>query len=172
VIFADITTGYTSVSRIPNRYTRKGGEMARALMVYATKNGETRRIGEFIAEGLRFEGVEVVIKKAGDITEASDLEGYAAYLFGSPTYHGTMLKSMETLLFRLENLPLRDAVGASFGAFGWSGEAPVRIFDTMKHVFGMKMVSEPLMLKAANLGGALKMAQDYGREVARAIGTD
>ncbi|BCS98247.1 hypothetical protein DSLASN_38790 [Desulfoluna limicola] len=143
--------------------------MARALVVYATKNGETRRIGDLIAEGMRFEGVDVVIKQASDIKDNSELEGYAAYVFGSPTYHGTMLKGMETLLFRLENLPLTGAVGASFGAFGWSGEAPPRIFDTMNHVFGMKMVKEPLMLKAASLGGAMKMAQDYGREVARAM---
>lgn len=34
--------------------------MKKALMVYATKDGETRRIAELIAEGLRFEGVEVV----------------------------------------------------------------------------------------------------------------
>lgn len=143
--------------------------MARALVVYATKNGETRRIGDLIAEGMRFEGVDVVIKQASDITDNSELEGYEAYVFGSPTYHGTMLKGMETLLFRLENLPLSGAVGASFGAFGWSGEAPPRIFDTMAHVFGMKMVKEPLMLKAASLGGGMKMAQDYGREVARAM---
>ena len=143
--------------------------MTKALMVYATKNGETQRIGELIAEGMRFEGVEVVIKKTTDITDTSELEGYSAYLFGSPTYHGTMLKSMETFLFRLESLPLQHAVGAAFGAFGWSGEAPVRIFETMKHVFGMTMVSEPLMLKAASLGGGMKMAQDYGRSVARAL---
>lgn len=143
--------------------------MAKALVVYATKNGETRRIGDLIAEGMRFEGVDVVIKQASEITDNSELEGYEAYVFGSPTYHGTMLKAMETLLFRLENLPLSGAVGASFGAFGWSGEAPPRIFDTMAHVFGMKMVKEPLMLKAASLGGGMKMAQDYGREVARAM---
>lgn len=143
--------------------------MAKALVVYATKNGETRRIGDLIAEGMRFEGVDVVIKQASEITDNSELEGYEGYVFGSPTYHGTMLKAMETLLFRLENLPLSGAVGASFGAFGWSGEAPPRIFDTMAHVFGMKMVKEPLMLKAASLGGGMKMAQDYGREVARAM---
>lgn len=143
--------------------------MAKALVVYATKNDETRRIAELIAEGMRFEGVEVDIKRTSDINESSEIEGYGAYIFGSPTYHGTMLKGMETFLFRLENLPLTDAVGASFGAFGWSGEAPIRIFDTMAHVFGMKMVNEPLMLKSSNLGGAMQMAHGYGREVARGL---
>jgi flavorubredoxin len=143
--------------------------MTKALMVYATKNGETQRIGELIAEGMRFEGVEVVIKKTTDITDTFELEVYSAYIFGSPTYHGAMLKSMETFLFRLESLPLQHAVGGAFGSFGWSGEAPIRIFDTMKHVYGMTMVSEPLMLKGASLGGGMKMAQDYGRDLARAI---
>jgi len=37
----------------------------------------------------------------------------------------------------------------------------------MTHIFKMNMVREPLMLKAADLGGGIKMAQDYGREIAR-----
>ena len=55
---------------------------------------------------------------------------------------------------------------AAFGAFGWSGEAPDRIFDTMQHVFKMKMVSGPLRLKASTIGGGIQMAQSYGKEIA------
>jgi hypothetical protein len=37
----------------------------------------------------------------------------------------------------------------------------------MKYIFKMNMVREPLRLKFADLGDGLKMAQDYGREIAR-----
>ena len=37
----------------------------------------------------------------------------------------------------------------------------------MKTVFKMDMVSGPLLLKSANLGGGLQMAQDYGRDIAK-----
>jgi len=59
--------------------------MTQALMVYATKNGETQRIAELIAEGMRFEGVNVVIKKTTDITDTSELEGYSATCFQGGT---------------------------------------------------------------------------------------
>ncbi|MBT4365204.1 MAG: nitric oxide synthase, partial [Desulfobacteraceae bacterium] len=57
----------------------------------------------------------------------------------------------------------------SFGAFGWSGEAPERIFDTMKHVLKMDMTGGALMLKKVGIGGALNMAHEYGREIAKKI---
>ncbi len=60
-------------------------------------------------------------------------------------------------------------VGASFGAFGWSGEAPDRIYNTMKNVFKMDMVKEALRLKSASLGGGTQMAQDYGRQIGKKL---
>ena len=57
-------------------------------------------------------------------------------------------------------------MGGAFGAYGWSGEAAERIFDTMKNIFKMEMVSVPLMLKTVAVEGGIKVAQDYGRELA------
>ena len=100
-----------------------------------------------------------------------DPAGYDAVVLGGATYHGDMMQPMKTLLFALEKSNLEGKVGASFGAFGWSGEAPGRIYDTMKHIFKMEMVNSPLMLKSASLGGGVKMGQDYGREIARKLAT-
>ena len=140
--------------------------MAKTLIVYATRTGETEKIGNLIAEGIRFSGHEANVVKLTDINKEEDLNGYDAVVFGSPTYHGEMVKGMKTLLFMAEKAELEGKVGGAFGAFGWSGEAPDRIFETMKNIFKMNMVSIPLRLKSANLGGGLKMAQDYGREIA------
>lgn len=140
--------------------------MAKAIIVCSTRAGETRRIGELIAEGMRFSGIEVWVVDVKDITSETDLAGYDAYVFGSPTYHGDMLQSMKTMLFMAEKAGLENKPGGAFGAFGWSGESPERIYGTMKNVFGMNMVGEPLMLKNSSLGGGIKMAQDYGREIA------
>ena len=78
---------------------------------------------------------------------------------------------MKTMLFLAEKANLEGKVGGSFGAFGWSGEAPDRIFDTMTNIFKMDMVSGPLRLKSASLGGGTQMAQDYGREIGNKLGT-
>jgi len=141
--------------------------MPKALIVYVSRTGETNRIAEFIAEGIRFSGFEAEIVNAANIKKEPQLQGYDAVLFGSPTYHGEMLQAMKTLLFLAEKAGLEEKVGGAFGAFGWSGEAPERIYDTMKHVLKMNMVGAPLMLKSASLEGGLQMAQDYGRRIAK-----
>ena len=143
--------------------------MAKALIVYTTRTGETQRIGELIAEGLRISGHEAVVASDKDIQKEADLAGYDAYIFGSATYHGEMMQGMKTLLFLAEKSDLAGKVGAAFGAYGWSGEAPGRIYDTMLNIFKMNMVTEPLMLKSSSLGGGITMAQDYGREVAKKL---
>lgn len=145
--------------------------MAKALIVYATRAGETRQIAELIAEGLRFSAVDVELADAKAVTSEKHLSGFDAYVFGSPTYHGDMLQGMKTLLFLAEKAGLENKVGGAFGAFGWSGEAAERIYGTMKNVFGMDMASTPLMLKNSSLGGGIRMAQDYGREIAKKIET-
>ncbi|MBL7179212.1 MAG: flavodoxin domain-containing protein [Pseudomonadota bacterium] len=143
--------------------------MAKALIVYATRTGETQRIGELIAEGLRFSGVDAAVKDVKDIKKEADLEGYDALILGSATYHGDMMQGMKTLLFLAEKAGLEAKIGGAFGAFGWSGEAPDRIFNTMKNIFKMDMVGDPLRLKSSALGGGVKMAQDYGREIAKKL---
>ena len=140
--------------------------MAKALIVFATRTGETEKIADLIAEGIRFSGHEASVVKVTDVKKPEDLNGYDAVIFGSPTYHGEMVQGLKTLLFMAEKADLENKVGGAFGAFGWSGEAPERIFDTMKNIFKMNMVSLPLRLKSSNLGGGMKMAQDYGREIA------
>ena len=143
--------------------------MAKALIVYATRTGETEQIGNLIAEGIRFGGHEAQVANIKEIQKESALQGYDALVFGSATYHGEMMKSMKTLLFLAEKAGLENKVGAAFGAFGWSGEAPDRIFDTMKNIFKMKMTSAPLRLKSSTLGGGIQMAQDYGRDIAKLL---
>jgi flavorubredoxin len=143
--------------------------MAKALIVYTTRTGETQQIGELIAEGIRISGHDAAVLNNKDVKNESDLQGYDALVLGSSTYHGEMMQGMKTLLFLAENSGLEGKIGGAFGAFGWSGEAPVRIYDTMKHILKMNMVKEPLMLKSSSLGGGIQMAQDYGREVVRKL---
>ena len=143
--------------------------MGKALVVYASRSGETERIANLIAEGIRIQGSEASVVKVADVKKVDDLAGFDAYVFGSATYHGEMMQGMKTMLFLAEKTGLDGKVGGSFGAYGWSGEAPGRIFDTMKNVLKMDMVSGPLMLKSALLGGGTEMAQGYGKDIAKKL---
>jgi flavorubredoxin len=142
--------------------------MSKGLVVFATRTSQTRKIANLIAEGMRFGGFEVEIRNVTELgNDAAALNDYDAIVLGSATYHGEMMQTMKTFLFAAEKANLEGKIGGSFGAFGWSGEAPGRIFDTMANIYKMDMVGGPLRLKSADLGGGVKMAQDYGREIAQ-----
>ena len=143
--------------------------MGKVLVAYASRTGETERIANLIAEGIRMAGNDAIVKNAGDVKSEADLEGFDGYVFGSATYHGDMMQGMKTLLFLAEKAALEGKIGAAFGAFGWSGESPDRIFETMQHIFKMDMVGGPLRLKSSALGGGIQMAQDYGKEIAKKL---
>ena len=143
--------------------------MGKVIIVYATNSGSTKSIGELIAEGIRMEGHEATLANVSEIKSEENLQGYDAYVLGSATYHGEMMGKMKTMLFLGEKADLEGKPGGSFGAYGWSGEASDRIYETMKNIFNMDMVSGALRLKSAHLQGGKQMAQDYGREIAKKL---
>ena len=118
---------------------------------------------------IRISGLEAEVVDVKQIKKETDLQGYDALVLGSSTYHGAMLEKMKTLLFLAEKAGLEGKVGGAFGAFGWSGEAPERIYGTMANIFKMDMVGDPLMLKNASLGGGIQMAQEYGKSIAKKV---
>jgi flavorubredoxin len=143
--------------------------MAKVLIVFATRTGETQHIAELIAEGVRFTGHEAQVVNVKEIKNESELDGFDGYVFGSSTYHGEMLQGMKTFLFLAEKANLEGKAGGAFGSYGWSGEANDRIFDTMKHILKMDLVGDTLRLKSSSLEGGLQMAQDYGRAIAKKL---
>lgn len=141
--------------------------MAKALVIYATRTNQTRSIADLIAEGMRLSGVDATVINVNEYEKKGiNAADFDAVVLGGATYHGEMIGSMKTFLFLLEKADLEGKVGGAFGAYGWSGEAPGRIFSTMQNVFRMKMAKGPLMLKSASLGGGVQMAQGYGKEIA------
>ena len=143
--------------------------MGTVLIVYTSRVDETKGIAELIAEGVRQAGQDAILKNCSKIDSDADLAGYDAYIFGSPTYNGEMLSPMKQVLFMAEQAGLKDKPAGAFGAYGWSGEANKRIFDTMQYVFKMKMATAPLMIKASWVEDGVEEAQNYGKQIAEMI---
>lgn len=143
--------------------------MSKVLVVFASRTGQTQDIANLIAEGIRFTGSQADVVSAGDIKKAEVFDGYDGFVFGSATYHGEMMSAMKTLLFLAAKAETEGKVGGSFGAYGWSGEAPDRIYETMENINKMEMIGTPLRLKSALLQGGMQMAQDYGRQVGKKL---
>ena len=73
--------------------------MAKVLIAYATRTGQTQGIADLIAEGIRFTGADAKVVNATQLQKEEEIGGYEAYVFGSATYHGEMMPAMKQLLF-------------------------------------------------------------------------
>jgi NAD(P)H dehydrogenase (quinone) len=71
--------------------------MAKVLVIYYSRGGNTKRMAELIAEGLDREKVEVVVKDVKDVV-IDELLKYQGIIIGSPTYYGSMAAEIKKLL--------------------------------------------------------------------------
>ncbi|MCM8780807.1 MAG: NAD(P)H-dependent oxidoreductase [Candidatus Omnitrophica bacterium] len=71
--------------------------MSKALVIYYSQTGNTKKMAEFVSEGLKAEGIDVVLKDVQE-TKAEELLQYAGIIIGSPTYYGTMAAAIKKLL--------------------------------------------------------------------------
>lgn len=142
--------------------------MKKVLIAYGSRTGNTERMAEYIAEGVRFSGNELELRKITEIKKGEDLQGFDGYIFGSPTYHRDMMGTMKTFLFLAEQAGLEGKIGGAFGSYTHSGDAPGIILDTMQYVFKMKISDlGSLRIKEAVIGtpDGMKACQDYGRSL-------
>ena len=146
--------------------------MAKVLIAYASITGNTEKMAQYIAEGVRFSGGEAMVKNISGIKQSGDLEGYDGYIFGSPTYHRDMAGNMKTFLFMAKKANLEGKLAGAFGSYTHSGDAPTLIMETMEYVFKM----EPFELGSFNMKEAvidtpdgIKACQDYGKNFSQKL---
>ncbi len=146
--------------------------MKKLLVGYVSRTGNTKKMADYIAEGLRFAGNDVIVKKIAEIKEAKELEGFDGYVFGGPTYHRDLVGSMKTFLFLAQKVNLVGKIGGAFGSYTHSGESAQMIYDTMQHVYKMDMVDlGALNLKehVVNSDDGLHACQDYGKAIGQKL---
>ena len=142
--------------------------MKKVLVAYVSRTGKTENMAKYIAEGIRFSGNDVDLKKVSEIKSEKELAGYDGFVFGCPTYHKDMTAGMKTFLFIAEKANLVGKMGGAFGSHTHSGESAPMVFDTMQHVFKMDMVDlGPLNLREAvvETDEGLRACQEYGKAV-------
>ena len=140
--------------------------MGKVLIAYFSLSGNTKKMAEYIAEGVRFSGQQAVVRNISEIKNCNDLNGYDGYIFGSPTYHRDMAEPMKTFLFLAKKAELEGKAAGAFGSYTHSGDAPAIIFDTMQYVYKMKpfeLGSSNLKEAAIETGEGMRTCQDYGR---------
>jgi len=71
--------------------------MAKALVIYYSESGNTKKMAEIFAETLKQEKIDTQIKDISQ-TGPQDLLGADGIVIGSPTYYGTMSYQIKKLL--------------------------------------------------------------------------
>jgi len=143
--------------------------MAKILILYYSRTGNTTRMAEAVAEGARaVQGVDVELRYYAKPEELIDFD---AVVVGVPTYHHDMTIDIKNLFEEaaLKTISLKDKVGAAFGSYGWSGEAPGLVLEIMKNKFGMNVVESPVLVKYAPDQAGLDKCRQFGKEIAERL---
>lgn len=143
--------------------------MAKILILYYSRTGNTQKMARAVTEGARtISGVEVEVKY---YTTPEELTNFDAIIIGIPTYHHDMTVDMKKLFeeVTVKNIDLKDKIGAAFGSYGWSGEAPRLVLEIMKHKFGMDVTESPLLIKYTPDQAGLEKCRKFGREIAERL---
>jgi flavorubredoxin len=117
--------------------------MSKILVLYYSQTGNTEKMANAIAEGAKNAGnVEAELNY---YVEANELAKFDAILVGAPTYHHEMPIDVKKLFedAAVKGISLKGKVGAAFGSYGWSGEAPKFVLEIMKNKFEMRVIDAP-----------------------------
>ena len=135
------------------------------LVLYYSRTGNTEKMARAVAEGAQINdkiGVELNFH-----VEPEELSGFDAIIVGTPTYHHDMPMDFKNLFEEaaVKGISLKGKVGATFGSYGWSGEAPKLILETMKNKFEMQIVEPPLLVKYIPDEKMLSACKDLGKRI-------
>jgi NAD(P)H dehydrogenase (quinone) len=93
--------------------------MAKALVAFYSRTGNTKKMAEAIAEAMVKNGVPTDLRKVESVA-VPELLSYDAIVLGSPTYYGTMSWEVKKLLDESVKFhgKLRGRVGGAFTSSG------------------------------------------------------
>jgi len=143
--------------------------MKKILILYYSRTGNTEKMAKAVAEGAKNDrDVEVELSYHSD---AESLASYDGILIGSPTYHHDVPVDFKNLFEEAaaKGLSLKGKIGAVFGSYGWSGEAPKLMVEIMKYKFEMQMVEAPILARYVPDQNILDACRALGAKVSESL---
>ncbi len=143
--------------------------MPKILILFYSRTGNTEKMAKAVAEGAStVQGIEVeLVYHAPPET----LSYYDAILVGAPTYHHDLTIDIKRLFEEAaeKGIKLEGKIGAAFGSYGWSGEAPRLVLEIMKSKFEMNVSEPQLLVKYTPDQAALEKCRELGKRVAERL---
>jgi flavorubredoxin len=117
-----------------------------AVIAYDSMWGGTAKLAEAVADGLADEDVPFVMYNLqnthpSEVTTA--LADAGALILGSPTRNNMPMVNMVGCIAHIKGLRPQNLVGAAFGCYGWSGEAPKMLTEALTEM-KVEVVAEPV----------------------------
>jgi flavorubredoxin len=127
----------------------------KALILFSSMTGNTSKVAQSISCGLEDMGVEtdVINVKNADVDSIISLvQQTDAILIGSSTKYADMIGNIENIIKEILKQDLNGKIGASFGSFGWSGEA-IEIINDYIRQSKMTLVDTSYLIKTTGTEG-------------------
>ncbi|MFH1239536.1 MAG: NAD(P)H-dependent oxidoreductase [bacterium] len=70
--------------------------MSRIVVIYYSRSGNTKKMAELVAEGVKEESISVDLQKVEEF-DVESLPEYEGIIIGSPTYYGSMAAPLKQL---------------------------------------------------------------------------
>ncbi len=142
--------------------------MSKAIVVYLSTSGNTKMMAEGIADGMNQRNIDAKAISFYDV-EMDDLNAADAIAVGSSTFHYKMLPPMEKFIDeKLANAGASGKIGAAFGSYGWSGEAPVLIAESMRKL-GINVIDPVLRIQHKPTDKDIKECRRLGMDIAELL---
>lgn len=121
--------------------------MAKILIMYYSRTGNTKKMAALIEEGAKGEKADVAVKDVNDV-ETTELLAYDGIIIGSPTYYGTMAAEIKKLIDRSVSFhgKLKGKVGAAFSSaanIGGGNESTILEILNAMLIHGMIIQGDP-----------------------------
>jgi NAD(P)H dehydrogenase (quinone) len=119
------------------------------LVMYYSRTGNTKKLAEEIAKGVReVEGAKCVLKAVSEVKK-EDFVASDGIIAGSPVYFGTMAAELKEVFDKYVGLrrKMEDKIGAAFATSADpSGGKETTIFSIIQAmlIYGMIVVGDPL----------------------------
>jgi flavorubredoxin len=143
--------------------------MSKILILYYSRTGNTEKMANAVAEGVKLiQGVEVELNY---YVTPEALGNFDAILIGTPTYHHDMTIDMKKLFEEAaaKSIDLKGKLGAAFGSYGWSGEAPKLVIEIMKNKFEMQTPEPPFLIKYTPDQNGLEKCREFGKKISERL---
>lgn len=143
----------------------------RALLVYDTMWGSTKKIALALQDGLEDAGVPVTVKflQTNHISEIMPHVLFSrAVLVGTPTLNNGMLPTVSAFLTYLKGLRPQKRIGLAFGSYGWGGQGAREVKAAME-AMGWEVPFEAINIQYVPDEAELAAARETARRLGEMI---